>query len=263
MIEKFLIGLRYIRFILKARSVFRIHSPFVYSLYSEVLMKRPHFGDNSAIKRVEELVEKLYSCREPLSLRDVGEKSRAGRKATVGNRAKSLSQSERGGRMLFSYIKKFTPVSVLELGTGAGVSALYMAAADESVQISTIEGNSVMAEISEKLIKQSGFSNISVHKGMFDQVLPDVLINLNQVHTVFIDGDHRSESLFRYYEIIRPYLTDDSVVVLHDIYWSADMQKAWKTLIARPEVSISVDVFHFGFLFFSKGIQKQNFMLKI
>ena len=140
---------------------------------------------------------------------------------------------------------------------------LFRSAASEDAQIFSIEGNSVMANIARGLIMQSGFPNITIYDGLFDDVLPEILKNLNELQVVFIDGDHKSESLFRYYDMISPFLKENSVVVLHDIYWSADMQKAWKTLIARPEVSISVDIFHFGMLFYHKGTEKQHFVLRV
>ena len=41
-----------------------------------------------------------------------------------------------------------------------------------------------------------------------------------------------------------------SIFVFDDIYWSEGMQRAWKEICANKEVTLSVDLFYFGIVFF-------------
>ena len=48
-----------------------------------------------------------------------------------------------------------------------------------------------------------------------------------------------------------------------DIYWSDGMQKAWKEICANKEVTLSLDLFKFGIVFFkTENKQKEHFVLK-
>ena len=40
--------------------------------------------------------------------------------------------------------------------------------------------------------------------------------------------------------------------------WSEGMQSAWKNLIERPEVTLSIDLYDVGILFFKKELTKKH-----
>ncbi len=263
MIKKLQLLSRYIQFRIKAGNAYSIHSPFVYSLYTEALRQNRLRKPDEKIILIEKLANTTFKNNEPYNSADTGEKSTTGMVQTVGQKAKAISQSKNGGRLLHRLTNLIQPRNIIELGTGAGIGTLYMAASCPETEIITIEGNPAMADVARGVINKSGFSNISLLEGLFADVLPRALEQIKQAHMVFIDGDHRSESLIKYYETIKPYLHDKSVLVLHDIYWSGDMLNAWKQLISYPEVYISVDVFHMGLLFFSKEQAKQHFQLRV
>jgi predicted O-methyltransferase YrrM len=261
--NRFALLLRYLKFFLRAKNEYSIHSPFVYKIYNEVLKSGGKSQTNVSCLQVEAVVKELYRDKTPVNTADTGCPGRQGKRKTVGSLAASLSQTKKSGRLLSRLVKYFMPLNIIELGTGAGVGSLYLASADVRIPVYSIEGNPQMAQISSRLIHQSRLSNVSLRKGMFDDVLPVILKETEAVGLMFIDGDHNSQSLIRYYSMIKPFLNKDSIIVLHDIYWSDDMLNGWKTLIAAPEVRVSVDVFHFGILFFDDSLAKQHFMLRI
>jgi len=262
MMKKLRLLKKYLQFRLKAGNAYSVHSPFVYSLYSEVL--RPgSFVVEKNLFHAENLLNQLYVNKGSFSATDTGEQSRAGKVFTIGQKAKSVSQNSKGGRILYRLVKKFQAENIVELGTGAGASSIYMSCASPSARICTIEGNASMALIAKDLFQKWGNDNVHLFEGLFDDVLPSVLSQLQSVDIAFIDGDHKGESLLRYYEMLLTFMKDNSILVLHDIYWSDDMNEAWKKLISRPEVHVSVDVFHFGLLFFNKAQPKQHFQLKV
>jgi hypothetical protein len=41
------------------------------------------------------------------------------------------------------------------------------------------------------------------------------------------------------------------------------MQEAWKEIIKDERISISIDLFYFGIVFFNKKISKQNYLLRV
>jgi len=55
----------------------------------------------------------------------------------------------------------------------------------------------------------------------------------------------------------------NSIFVFDDIYWSEEMQQAWKEICAHNEVTLSLDLFYFGIVFFrTENKEKEHFVLK-
>ncbi|MDQ4140835.1 MAG: SAM-dependent methyltransferase, partial [Bacteroidota bacterium] len=67
----------------------------------------------------------------------------------------------------------------------------------------------------------------------------------------------------RYFDWCREKATESSIFVFDDIYWSKEMQQAWRQICAHPEVMISVDLFYLGLVFFRKNQPKQHFTIRI
>lgn len=262
MIEKLKLIFRYIKFRISAGNAYSIHSPFVYELYSEVLQEKKIPEFTHLEEKISAIRRDLYKRKDKIYLKQKNGKVHKEKYPESGKYIRSISLSSKEGRILTRLIAKFQPEHIVEMGTGAGIGTLYLASANSSVPVYTIEGNPDIANTASEVFEKHNYDNISLNKGTFDQKLPEILKKLNHASIIFIDGDHRSEALLRYFNIIKPFLNKHSVLILHDIYWSEDMQKAWKTILSFPEISLSVDVFYFGILFFNE-IPKQNFKLRI
>ena len=52
-------------------------------------------------------------------------------------------------------------------------------------------------------------------------------------------------------------------MIFDDIYWSKGMTEAWKTIIKHPSVSLSIDTFFWGIVFFNKDIEKEHYYLNL
>ena len=65
-----------------------------------------------------------------------------------------------------------------------------------------------------------------------------------------------------YFNICLEKIHEDTVFIFDDIYWSAEMTKAWNEIKANPKVVVTIDLFQIGLVFFKKTQEKQDFMLK-
>ena len=74
--------------------------------------------------------------------------------------------------------------------------------------------------------------------------------------------DHRSETIHFYLEELKKHGENIKAIVIHDIYWSADMNEAWQTVIRDPDYALTIDCFHAGIIFPSRDMVKQHFVLK-
>lgn len=79
---------------------------------------------------------------------------------------------------------------------------------------------------------------------------------------VFIDGDHQKDPTLAYFDQILPFLGPESVVVFDDIYWSWEMEQAWRLIQEHPRVRISLDLFRSGIVFIDPELPKRHYVLK-
>lgn len=59
-----------------------------------------------------------------------------------------------------------------------------------------------------------------------------------------------------------PQLHVDSVLVIEGVYRNADMKRLWQSLKAKPDVSVTIDLFRVGLVFFRLGQAKEHFRIR-
>lgn len=166
------------------------------------------------------------------------------------------------GRLLFRLALWLKADRILEFGTNAGISTLYLHAADTRAQLQTVEGNPEVAALARETFAMAGASpQLQPYVSRFDQWLhrewpttpPEQPLDL-----FFLDGDHRYQPTLDYVRRLLPAATAQSVFVIADIHWSEEMERAWGALKKIPEVQASLDLYHFGLLFFDPTMENQH-----
>ena len=55
---------------------------------------------------------------------------------------------------------------------------------------------------------------------------------------------------------------ENSILIFDDIHWSEEMELAWKEIQNHPLVTVTIDLFFIGIVFFRKeNIVKQHFQI--
>jgi predicted O-methyltransferase YrrM len=250
----------YFQYWLKAKGPDKVHSPFVFRLYTERILSDKHYY---AFAGIEKQRERLLNTAESITDVDPGAGSRKGTSnRTIQHIAKNSLLSPAQGRILFRLAEHFQPQIMLELGTSLGISALYLAKACRG-ELHTIEGQPSVARIAHSVIKKGGVKNVQLHEGLFDEVLPQLLPKLGKVDLLYLDGNHTFEATLAYFHQILPYLHDASVIIMDDIRWSKGMMNAWEHLCQRDDIHVSIDLQKFGLLFFRPSQVKEHFILRV
>ncbi|MEK6480826.1 class I SAM-dependent methyltransferase [Catalinimonas sp. 4WD22] len=174
--------------------------------------------------------------------------------------AHSLSRSKfcRFLSRLVSYQK---PKTIIELGSSLGITTLYLSAAHPEANIYTFEGCPETARLARQLFEKWEFKNIHLVEGNIDDKLPQVLSDCQHVDFAYLDANHKYQPTLNYYECLREKSHEQSIFVLDDIYWSTEMQKAWNEIYQKKEISLSIDLFDAGLLFFESLQKKQHYLL--
>jgi predicted O-methyltransferase YrrM len=80
---------------------------------------------------------------------------------------------------------------------------------------------------------------------------------------IFFDGNHKKEPTLEYFDTLLSCVHNETVFIFDDIYWSKGMTEAWKTMIQHPKVTVSIDTFFWGILFFRKEQAKEHFVIRV
>ncbi len=225
----------------------RIHSPFLFSLLSKAVYNADKWQVPEAVKRA---LAGLNNDPSPLKGKEMGAGSmlKAEKTGTVGQFYQRASSGQKQGALLYRLAKWAEPDRIVELGTGLGSSALYLHAGAPRATLDSIEGNVARANYAEELFKRCGLTGIKVHKGDVGELLPSILSKPGGRLLAFVDANHRFESTLHYAELLIASAGDGGLIVLDDLYWSREMYRAWRVLIQKEEVSVSIDLYHQGLL---------------
>jgi len=126
----------------------------------------------------------------------------------------------------------------------------------------TIEGCPETAALARENLDKLHIHNTELLTGNFDDLLPNILNNIEALDFVYVDGNHRKDATLNYFEWCLPKLSQNSIMIFDDIYWSKGMKDAWAQIKAHPEVSVSVDLFWIGLVFVKKGQVKEDFTIR-
>lgn len=251
----------YLKHQLTAKTRHGTHSPFVYKLADEVIYD---FSAKSEYKDIEAQRKKLLNDRQLIEVTDLGTGSllKQNRLKKIRQITKRSLKSSRLAQLVYRIAHSCKPTNVIELGTGLGLTTAYLSKAQPSVEILTMEGCPQTANIACRAFNDLGLKNITVQVGDFNDLLPKVLAATTKLDFVLIDGNHTKEATLNYFEWCLPKATEETLLIVDDIYWSKEMKEAWKEIKAHPKVAITVDLFWIGLVFFRKGQAKEHFKLK-
>ncbi|MGA0555135.1 O-methyltransferase [Larkinella sp. VNQ87] len=252
----------YLTYLLKARDAHSLHSPFVFDLYTYLI--RADNPDEPAFGPIRALQRELLNDRRIIRITDFGAGSRinASRERAIRDIAKNSQKPARFGRLLYRLIQRLDAKLILDLGTSLGITTLYEAAAAPQAQLLTFEGCPQTAAVASNNFQKLNRSNIEIITGNLDETLTDRLKTVERIDFAFFDANHRYEPTMRYFEIALSKIHNDSCFVFDDIHWSDEMEQAWEQIKAHPAVTVTIDLFYVGLVFFRSQQPKQDFILR-
>ncbi|GAB4020815.1 O-methyltransferase [Spirosoma koreense] len=254
----------YFRYLSRARDEHSLHSPFLFSLYTQVI--RVKNGSGGQFRAVQTLRKELRRSQQAVQVTDLGAGSKinASRQRTVGDIARHSQKPARFGRLLFRLIQRFQAKTVVDLGTSLGMTTAYLAEATKSHhgQVLTFEGCPETAAIARQNFDRLQLENIRIVTGNLDETLAPSIASYDSLDFVFFDANHRYEPTVRYFETCLTRVHNDTVFVFDDIHWSEEMEQAWAYIQAHPAVTVTIDLFWVGLVFFRQEQPEQHFILR-
>jgi len=238
-----------------------IHSPFVFNLVSEIFRNKT---GPDIVCCIEKIRERLLADRRSITVNDLGAGSgkMKSSKRKVSDIARYSAVPEKYGVLLSNMAEAFGEPVILEFGTSLGISTMYMAASCPGATVISIEGCRKTSEIASDNFRTAGLKNIRVINGSFDNILPELRSEKICPGLVFIDGNHRKEPLIRYFNQVADMSGTGSAVIIDDINSSGEMAEAWLEIKSHKNVTLSVDIFRMGMVFFREGLNHFNYVVR-
>jgi predicted O-methyltransferase YrrM len=221
--------------------------PFFRDFGQHILFDDPQI---TGYEFIEKIRSDLLKNTEPLASRDFGAGSRSlGMERTIGQITRASSINPRYGRLLNRLVRYYRPSRIIELGTAAGISTLYLASGNREAEVITVEGNPRLAEIASGNFRKAGLKNVTVINSTFEEALPEITKDLTSGFLVFIDGNHTKEATLRYYSVFAAKSGINPILIFDDINWSDEMRSAWKKIVRQTPGGNLIDLFFMGICF--------------
>lgn len=257
--------LRFLNYYAKSSTKYDIHSPFVFDLMAVFEDKNPY----PTYDKIEVLRKQLSADQTKLLVTDFGANSYTNKlqvnvvkEISISAIAKKSAKPAKYAQLLFRLAKYLKPKTIIELGTSLGISTLYQALALPDSKVITCEGSDAIATVAQKNFAQLGAENIECIVGNFDETFETILNRFDSVDWIFFDGNHRKEPTLRYFEVALKKTNNNTVFIFDDINWSEEMQEAWTLIKQHPMVTVTLNVYMMGFVFFNTDLSKENFAIR-
>ncbi|NNE13569.1 MAG: class I SAM-dependent methyltransferase [Saprospiraceae bacterium] len=250
----------YLKFWWRSKNQHGVHSPFVFKLVTECFYDKTKFENYKELKQYRLA---LLSNKNSIDVTDLGVGSHIMKthKRRIADMTKNAGSTLSRTQLLYRFASYFKPNSILELGSSMGIATHAMSLARPNASIISIEGCPNITEFTSNQLKSHGCSNVMLINNEFSEGIE----NLSQEYfdLMYIDGNHQKEATLKYFELLLEKSHNDSIMIFDDIYWSKGMTEAWDIIVSHPRVTVSIDTFFWGIVFFRKEQVKEHFIIRL
>lgn len=254
----------YIKFFLNSTNEHGVHSPFVYDLVMKCIYDKTNYPEYEVLKNYR---KSLLENKNTIEVTDFGAGSRVFKSNSreIAKIAQTAGISSKNAELLFRIVRYFQPKSILEIGTSLGLATSALSSGNQNAEITSLEGCPNTMAIAKEMFQVSSFKfnaeNIKFVNTKFEDYLNNCQLKTENCQLIYFDGNHSKKATLAYFEALLPTISNDSIWIFDDIHWSLDMEEAWESIKIHPEVSVTIDTFQWGIVFFRKEQNKEHFII--
>lgn len=252
--------IQYFKFLIRSTNQHGVHSPFVYNLITKCFYDKTKYSNYHKIK---DFKKRLKRVTLKINVSDFGAGSHVMKQQerSISKIAKNAGTSLKRAKLLYRITYYFKPESILELGTSLGIGTQSMSLGHPDSKIATIEGCPNISGYTKTHFHNLWLDNINLITGNFNDEIEKLASDTYDL--IFFDGNHQKEATLNYFETLLKTANNNSIFIFDDIYWSKDMTEAWKTIKQHPKVTVTIDTFFWGLVFFRKEQVKEDFTVRV
>ncbi|MFV5695643.1 O-methyltransferase [Flavobacterium sp. LB3P122] len=249
----------YLQFLWHSKNEHAVHSPFVFSLLTKCFYDKKLKPEYAILKKYR---NSLLENSNTIEVTDFG----AGSKVFKSNKraifmiAKTAGISPKRAQLLFRITKYLRPESILEIGTSLGLASSALFLGNSKAKITTLEGCPETAKIAQNQFREFSLTDINSVIIEFNSYLTQ---KLKTQSLIYFDGNHQKQATLEYFELLLPTITNETVWIFDDIHWSPEMEETWGIIKKHPKVTVTIDTFQWGLVFFRREQPKEHFIIRI
>ncbi len=252
------------KFLYHSKNEHGVHSPFVFDLVTKCFYNKTDFPEYALLKQYRKA---LLHNQNTIEVTDFGAGSKVFKSNTrqIAAIAKNAGISSKRAELLFRMVRYFQPSNILEIGTSLGLATSALSLGNPKGQITTLEGCPNTMAAAEKQFREFNFGNINPVVTEFSGYLTTInrQPTTDNLQLIYFDGNHSEKATLDYFEHLLPTVTNETVWIFDDIHWSAGMEAAWETIKKHPKVTVTIDTFQWGLVFFRKEQEKEHFVIRV
>ena len=252
----------YLKFLFHSKNEHGVHSPFVFDLVTKCFYNNTKYPEYYNLKSYR---KSLLENKNTIEVTDFGVGSRVFKSNTreISKIAQTAGITPKNAELLFRIVRYFQPKSILEIGTSLGLATSALSLGNDKAKIITLEGcpNTQKQAQIQLQGQNSNFQNVEFVNTEFSSYFKVIHPSPITHHLIYFDGNHSKKATLDYFEALLPTISNDSVWIFDDIHWSADMEEAWEIIKNHPKVSVTIDTFQWGIVFFRIEQEKEHFII--
>ena len=251
----------YLKFLWNSKNEHGVHSPFVFNLLTKCFYDKKSKPEYLILKKYR---KSLLDNKKFIDVTDFG----AGSKVFKSNRrqiskiASTAGISAKRAELLFRVTNYFQPKNILEIGTSLGLATSALALGNQKAKIITLEGCPQTATVAKNHLENFDCKNVDTIITEFENFLVSTNLQSTDYDLVYFDGNHSKKATLAYFDLLLTTVTNDSVWIFDDIHWSLEMEEAWNEIKNHPRVTVTIDTFQWGFVFFRYEQEKEHFVIR-
>jgi predicted O-methyltransferase YrrM len=251
----------YLQFLWHSKNEHAVHSPFVFNLLTKCFYDKKIKSEYVVLKNYR---NELLQNKNTIKVTDFGAGSRVFKSNTrqIAQIAKTAGISPKRAQLLYRITNYFQPDTILEIGTSLGLATSALSLGNPKASIVTLEGCPETASIAKNQLQKINCNNINLIETEFNIHLSSLKLKTLNFKLIFFDGNHSKKATLKYFELLLPTITNETVWIFDDIHWSKEMEEAWEMIIKHPKVTVSIDTFQWGLVFFRYEQPKQHFIIR-
>jgi predicted O-methyltransferase YrrM len=268
----------YLKFLWNSKNEHAVHSPFVFNLLTKCFYDTKSKPEYALLKKYR---NSLLENKKNIEVTDFGAGSRVfkSNKRQISKIAQTAGISPKRAELLFRIVSYFQPKNILEIGTSLGLATSALALGNSKASIVTLEGCPNTMAIAKKQLQALNVTNVECittdFNSYFEKKFTSLdantehssrkLSGLNTEHfsLIYFDGNHQKQATLDYFEHLLPTISNDTVWIFDDIHWSPEMEEAWGIIKNHPKVTVTIDTFQWGLVFFRYEQPKEHFVIRV
>lgn len=208
------------------------HSPFVYSLITEVLNDERNFYAFADIEKC------FYS------------------EQSKNNLPKKYNE------LLFRMVNYYGAKSIVQFGLSNGLQTAYFTTANSNVSIICVEENNQLIKNLQQKLSKLPTSNYTIVNETLEDGINGFITANQKFDYIFLNELTQAADYQNLIEKLKQTANPSSIIVINGIHQLPHPKSIWQKFLKSEDVFIMVDIFQFGIIFYNPNFkQRQHFSI--